>query len=61
MPQSASVKKVDRMATMKISDTTRDRLRAMGAMGDTFDDVIVKLLDEHEAAAPARKTVRKLK
>jgi hypothetical protein len=33
--------------TIKISDETHTRLQRMGKLGDTFDNVIGQLLDEH--------------
>ena len=60
------------VTTMKISTGTRDRLRALGADGDTLEDVVVAALDayesqqfwaEAEAAAaaetPEQRSVRK--
>ena len=35
-------------ATMKIETSTRDRLAKMGAKNDTFDSIIVRLMDEHD-------------
>ncbi len=35
-------------ATLKIEVSTRERLKKLGSMEDTFDSVICKLLDEHE-------------
>jgi len=35
-------------ATLKIEVSTRDRLKKLGNMEDTFDSVICKLLDEHD-------------
>ena len=35
-------------ATLKIEVSTRDRLKKLGSMEDTFDTVIVMLLDEHD-------------
>jgi hypothetical protein len=35
-------------ATLKIEASTRDRLKKLGTMDDTFDSVIVMLLDEHD-------------
>jgi len=35
-------------ATIKIEARTRDRLKALGRMDDTFDSVIAQLIDEHE-------------
>ena len=35
-------------ATLKIEVSTRDRLKQIGSMDDTFDSVICRLLDEHE-------------
>jgi hypothetical protein len=42
-------------ATLKIEATTRDRLKKLGSMEDTFDTVIVRLLDEHDAIAASKK------
>ena len=39
--------------TMKIKDETHARLSKHGNIGDTFDDVVTKLLDHYE------KTLRK--
>lgn len=35
-------------ATLKIEASTRDRLKKLGNMEDTFDTVICRLIDEHE-------------
>jgi hypothetical protein len=35
-------------ATLKIEVSTRERLRKLGSMDDTFDTVICMLLDEHD-------------
>jgi len=35
-------------ATLKIEVSTRERLKKLGSMEDTFDSVICKLLDEHD-------------
>jgi hypothetical protein len=37
------------VTTMKISTGTRDRLRALGADGDTLEDVVVAALDAYES------------
>jgi hypothetical protein len=42
-------------ATLKIESTTRDRLKKLGSMEDTFDTVIVRLLDEHDAIEASKK------
>lgn len=34
-------------ATLKIEVSTRERLKKLGCMEDTFDSVICRLLDEH--------------
>jgi hypothetical protein len=34
---------------MKISTATRDRLRALGADGDSLEDVVVAALDAYES------------
>lgn len=38
-------------ATLKIDPITRDRLAKLGAKGDTFDNIIVMLLYEHDLLA----------
>jgi hypothetical protein len=61
------------VTTMKITSATRDRLRALGARGDSLEDVVVAALDcyesqqfwaEAEAAAaaesPEQRAQRKL-
>ena len=35
-------------ATLKIEESTRDRLKKLGTMEDTYDTVINRLIDEHE-------------
>jgi predicted CopG family antitoxin len=35
--------------TLKISDETHRRLSKIGVFGETFEDIIIKLLDEYEA------------
>lgn len=35
--------------TMKISTATRDRLRALGTVGDSLEDVVVAALDVYES------------
>jgi hypothetical protein len=37
------------VTTMKISTATRDRLRALGAVGDSLEDVVVAALDAYES------------
>ncbi len=57
---------------MKITTTTRDRLRALGGEGDSLEDVVVAALDAYEsrqfwaaaelaaaAETPAERTARK--
>lgn len=34
-------------ATLKIEERTRDKLKKLGTMSDTFDSVICRLIDEH--------------
>jgi hypothetical protein len=38
------------VTTMKITRATRDRLRALGADGDSLEDVVVAALDAYESA-----------
>jgi hypothetical protein len=40
-------KKTD-FTTIKLKDTTIPRLKALGTMGDSYDTVINRLLDEHD-------------
>jgi hypothetical protein len=35
--------------TLKISDATHARLSKVGVFGETFEDIIIKLLDDYEA------------
>jgi len=37
------------VTTMKITAATRDRLRALGAEGDSLEDVVVAALDSYES------------
>lgn len=37
------------MTHIRVSDDTKDRLEAIGSMGDTHDDVVEELLDFYEA------------
>jgi hypothetical protein len=37
------------VTTMKITKATRDRLRALGAAGDSLEDVVVAALDAYES------------
>jgi len=37
------------VTTMKISIATRDRLRSLGASGDSLEDVVVAALDAYES------------
>ena len=34
--------------TQRLTDTTLKRVRDLGKMGDTFDDVLGKVLDKYE-------------
>ena len=36
------------MSTIKLSEATKKRLEKHGKMGDTYEDVIIKLLDMAE-------------
>ena len=40
---------------IKISLSTYERLRGIGKMGDSFEDVISRLLDENEKIKKSRK------
>jgi hypothetical protein len=35
--------------TLKISDQTHSRLSKIGVFGETFEDIIIKLLDDYES------------
>jgi len=35
--------------TLKISDETHARLSKIGVFGETFEDIIIKLLDSYES------------
>jgi hypothetical protein len=60
MQQTAKrVSSEDMKATLKIEATTRDALAKLGAKGDSFDAIIVRLLDEHNAKLAKKKPVRK--
>lgn len=37
-----------RTTTIKVKDTTAKRIKALGKMGDSYDDVINRLIDEHD-------------
>jgi hypothetical protein len=37
------------VTTMKLTTATRDRLRALGAEGDSLEDVVIAALDVYEA------------
>ena len=37
------------VTTMKITTETRDRLRSLGAAGDSLEDVVVTALDAYES------------
>jgi predicted CopG family antitoxin len=41
--------------TLKITDETHARLAKLGSVGQTFEDVIRSLLDEHDEKANAKK------
>ena len=37
-----------RQTTIQISRSTQDRLKGVGTMADTYDTVIIRLIEEHE-------------
>jgi len=37
------------ITTIKVTSTTRDRLKAMGMKGETYDALLNRLIDEIEA------------
>ena len=40
------------ITTMKVKKAIRDRLKVLGRKGESYNDVITKLLDEMEKAKP---------
>jgi len=42
-------------ATLKIEVSTRERLKKLGCMDDTFDSVITMLLDHYEKTQKSKK------
>ncbi len=38
---------MEEMTTISVRNLTRERLKALGSMGDSFDDVLTRLLDNH--------------
>jgi hypothetical protein len=52
---------MDRITTVQVKETTRNKLRDLGKKGDSYDDIIERLLS-HQAGnptGPARTTKRK--
>lgn len=41
----------NKITTIKLSVETVERLKAAGRMGDSYEDVIKRLLDQHEKKA----------
>jgi hypothetical protein len=41
-------KSVDKMAYVKVSHRNIERIKAVGKKGESFDDVVTKLLDYYE-------------
>jgi macrodomain Ter protein organizer (MatP/YcbG family) len=41
--------------SIKVSEETHSRLAKLGTVGQTFEDVIKSLLDEHEQKAKSKK------
>lgn len=39
----------DKIVVIKVTWKTRERLKSIGKKGDTYEDVISRMLDEHEA------------
>lgn len=46
-PRKILIKRTDN-TTMQISKDTKDRLDKLGGKGDTYDDIVNRLLDEYE-------------
>jgi predicted CopG family antitoxin len=52
---SKQMTKVNLVKTLKISDETHSRLAKLGSVGQTFEDVIKLLLDEHDELVKSKK------
>ena len=48
-----------KMKTVRISEATIQRLSAYGKFGDSYDDVIIRVLDELEAMKNSEQTKTK--
>lgn len=44
--------------TISLDRSTRDRLKDLGAKGETYDDILRRLLDDYERGADVTVTVR---
>ncbi len=44
----AKVDIMDESTTIKVTKSTRDRLLRYGKMGDTYEEVLSRILDEYE-------------
>jgi hypothetical protein len=48
MQQIRIMKAESQKPAIRVSESTKKRLEAIGRMGDTYEDVIIRLLDERE-------------
>lgn len=46
------------LTTIPLTKPTRDRLRAVGRKGETYDELVTRLLDQYEAALAADAQAR---
>lgn len=48
MQQMRIMKGESQKPAIRVSESTKKRLEAIGRMGDTYEDVIIRLLDDRE-------------
>jgi|EPASupsiteSAE347_1022098.scaffolds.fasta_scaffold47250_3 hypothetical protein len=42
--------------TIRLSDPTKERLGRLGSFGESYEDIILRLLDEHDSHIQNRKS-----
>jgi hypothetical protein len=45
----------DRISSIEIKPSTKDRIKNLGKKGDTYDDIVQRLLQAYEKNASAKK------
>jgi hypothetical protein len=45
----------DRISSIEIKPSTKDRIKNLGKKGDTYDDIVQRLLQAYEKNARAKK------